>query len=86
MAHAGDGGIYSELARNGCFAEPESLYPGVLTLIPLLTGKGREHHGEILLAASQLAESGEVKPLLSEGRFTTNDIAAPHLEPRLRAP
>jgi len=35
-------------------------YSGVFTLLPLLTGVGRAHHGEILRAAARLAEAGEI--------------------------
>jgi NADPH:quinone reductase-like Zn-dependent oxidoreductase len=32
-------------------------YSGVFTLLPLLTGRGRAHHGEILAQAATLAEA-----------------------------
>ena len=35
-------------------------YSGVFTLLPLLTGVGRAHHGEILRAAARLAQAGEI--------------------------
>jgi NADPH2:quinone reductase len=50
-------------------------YSGVFTLMPLLTGRGRAHHGAILSKAAELADAGKLKPLLSERKFTTNDIA-----------
>jgi NADPH:quinone reductase len=53
-------------------------YSGVFTLHPLLTGEGRAHHGEILAQAAKLAEAGKLRPLLSEQRFSTSDIAAAH--------
>ena len=53
-------------------------YSGVFTLLPLLTGVGRAHHGEILTEAGLLAEEGKLKPLLNERRFSTEDIAAAH--------
>jgi len=55
-------------------------YSGVFTLLPLLTGEGREHHGEILARAAQLAEEGKLKPLLSERQFSTADIDDAHSE------
>jgi NADPH2:quinone reductase len=55
-----------------------STYSGVFTLLPLITGEGRAHHGSILAHAATLAEAGKLKPLLNEQRFTTNDIAAAH--------
>ncbi len=45
-------------------------YSGVFTLMPMLTGKGRAHHGEILREATKLAEAGKLKPLLSKERYT----------------
>lgn len=53
-------------------------YSGVFTLLPLLTGEGRSHHGEILAMATELAESGKLVPLLNCDRFTTMDIDAAH--------
>jgi NADPH2:quinone reductase len=45
-------------------------YSGIFTLLPLLTGQGREHHGEILAQATKLAEAGELVPALDPLRFT----------------
>lgn len=45
-------------------------YSGVFTLLPLLTGKGRLHHGDILRKAAELAESGQLIPLLNPTRFS----------------
>jgi len=53
-------------------------YSGVFTLLPLLTGEGLAHHGEILTQAGLLAEEGKLKPLLNERRFSIEDIAAAH--------
>jgi NADPH:quinone reductase-like Zn-dependent oxidoreductase len=53
-------------------------YSGVFTLMPLLTGFGRKHHGEILREAAELVDAGKVRPLLNEQRFTGADIAAAH--------
>lgn len=49
-------------------------YSGVFTLLPLLTGQGRVHHGEILRAATALAESDQLRPLLHQRRFAIDDI------------
>jgi hypothetical protein len=35
----------------------------MFTLLPVLTGHGREHHGEILREAAALADAGLLKPL-----------------------
>jgi len=45
-------------------------YSGVFTLLPMLTGKRRIHHGNILREATKLAEAGKLTPLLSQERFT----------------
>jgi len=47
----------------------------VFMLLPLLTGQGRERHGEILTLAAILAEQGKLRPLLAERRFTLDEIA-----------
>jgi NADPH:quinone reductase-like Zn-dependent oxidoreductase len=51
-------------------------YSGVFTLLPLLTGFGRSHHGQILHKAGELAGKGHLKPLLSEHQFGLDDIAS----------
>lgn len=38
--------------------------------IPLITGEGRAHHGEILRQAAELADAGKLKPLIDPNRFT----------------
>lgn len=44
-------------------------YSGVFTLLPLLTGEGRAHHGEILREATRLAEAGRIRTLLDPRPF-----------------
>jgi len=51
-------------------------YSGVFTLLPLLTGQDRAHHGKILARAASIAEAGELKPLLTAERFGIADIEA----------
>jgi len=51
-------------------------YSGVFTLLPLITGENRAHHGEILARAASIAQEGELKPLLSDERFTASNIDA----------
>ena len=51
-------------------------YSGVFTLLPLLSGLGRSHHGQILQAAADLADKGQLGPLLSEQHFGPEDIVA----------
>lgn len=53
-------------------------YSGVFTLLPMLTGKGREHHGEILREAAALADAGLLKPLLDPRRYTLDTVAQAH--------
>jgi NADPH:quinone reductase-like Zn-dependent oxidoreductase len=53
-------------------------YSGVFTLLPLLTGKGRPHHGAILREAAALVDSGKLKPLLNEQRFSFTEVDAAH--------
>ena len=45
-------------------------YSGVFTLLPLLTGEGRAHHGWIMREATRLAEMGKITPRLDPRRFT----------------
>jgi NADPH:quinone reductase len=49
-------------------------YSGVFTLLPMLTGEGRAHHGEILREATKLCEAGKIVPKLDPRRFTLDTI------------
>jgi NADPH:quinone reductase-like Zn-dependent oxidoreductase len=49
-------------------------YSGVFTLLPLLTGEGRPHHGDILREAARLVEGGKVVPRLDARRFTLETV------------
>ena len=51
-------------------------YSGVFTLLPLLSGQGFVHHGEILRRAAALADAGKLTPLLAGRLFSTADIEA----------
>ncbi|MFJ9532173.1 zinc-dependent alcohol dehydrogenase family protein [Herbaspirillum sp. NPDC101396] len=44
-------------------------YSGVFTLMPLLTGKGRAHHGEIMEQATKLIEAGKIVVQVDPRRF-----------------
>ena len=44
-------------------------YSGVFTLLPLLTGEGRAHHGEILREAARLVEAGKIIPRVDARHF-----------------
>lgn len=50
-------------------------YSGVFTLAPLLSGEGRAHHGEIMKNATQLANSGQLKPAVNPKDFSFENIA-----------
>lgn len=50
-------------------------YSGVFTLLPLLSGEGRAHHGEIMAEATRLVEAGKLMPLLDARRFTLETIS-----------
>jgi NADPH:quinone reductase-like Zn-dependent oxidoreductase len=49
-------------------------YSGIFTLLPLLTGEGREHHGAIMTEATKLAEAGKLVPALDPRRFTLGAV------------
>lgn len=53
-------------------------YSGVFTLLPMLTGEGKAHHGEILRSATSLIEAGKVLPRVAPQRFTLDDVDAAH--------
>ena len=50
-------------------------YSGVFTLLPMLTGQGRGHHGEILREATRLVEAGNIRPHLDSRRFDLDSVA-----------
>lgn len=53
-------------------------YSGVFTLLPLLSGEGRAHHGEIMAEATRLVEAGKLLPLLDSRRFTLDSVDDAH--------
>ncbi|WDZ79017.1 zinc-dependent alcohol dehydrogenase family protein [Ensifer adhaerens] len=53
-------------------------YSGVFSLLPLLTGVGREHHGAILAEATRLIEGGKLVPALDPRSFSLGGVAAAH--------
>jgi NADPH2:quinone reductase len=50
----------------------------VFTLLPLITGESRAHHGKSLAEAAALVEAGKLKPLVNPERFLPADIEAAH--------
>jgi NADPH:quinone reductase len=51
-------------------------YSGVFRLLPLITGEGRAHHGEILTEAAALVEAGKLKPLVRQEHFSPSRLDA----------
>ena len=49
-------------------------YSGIFTLLPLLTGEGRTHHGEIMREATRLVETGALKPSVDPRHFTLETV------------
>lgn len=49
-------------------------YSGVFTLLPLLTGEGRAHHGDILRRATRLIEAGQLSPRVDPRRFSLSAL------------
>lgn len=49
-------------------------YSGVFTLLPLLTGRRREHHGHIVAQAAALADDGRLVPRLHSTTFTLGEV------------
>src|SRR6266850_5237150 len=51
-------------------------YSGVFTLLPMLTGEGRAHHGDILREATKLVAAGKIFPRLDPRHFTLSTTNA----------
>ena len=51
-------------------------YSGVFTLLPLITGKHRAHHGEIMREATALIEAGKIKPIIDPTNYSFETIEA----------
>lgn len=54
-------------------------YSGVFTLLPLLTGEGRAHHGEILREVTRLVEEGKLRPRVDQRRFNLSSVGDAYL-------
>ncbi len=50
----------------------------VLMLIPLITGVGRNHYGQILFEIKKLVESGNIKPLIHKEIFNWKQVSLAH--------
>ncbi|MET8406143.1 zinc-dependent alcohol dehydrogenase family protein [Streptomyces sp900116325] len=53
-------------------------YSGIFTLLPMLTGRGREHHGEILREVAALVDAGALTPMVDPRHFTLQTAAEAH--------
>lgn len=53
-------------------------YSGVFTLAPLLSGKGRMRHGDILAAATRLIERGALAPRVDPRRYSLETAGDAH--------
>ena len=53
-------------------------YSGVFTLLPLLTGRGRAHHGEILAQVAALADAGLLTPIVDPTPYSLETVADAH--------
>jgi NADPH2:quinone reductase len=53
-------------------------YSGVFTLLPLLTGNGRAHHGEILRSVAALADDGKITPILDQEPYNLTTATEAH--------
>ena len=53
-------------------------YTGVFTLYPMISGQGREHHGDILREIAKLVEAGRLTPRLDPHRFDLGSALAAH--------
>ncbi|CAH1668788.1 zinc-dependent alcohol dehydrogenase family protein [Chelatococcus asaccharovorans] len=55
-------------------------YSGVFTLLPMLTGEGRAHHGSILREATRLVEAGKIATWVDPRRFGLVSVEDAHSE------
>jgi NADPH:quinone reductase len=49
-------------------------YSGVFTLLPMLTGEGRAHHGDIMREATRLVEAGKLVPRVDPRHFELSSV------------
>ncbi len=54
-------------------------YSGVFTLLPMLSGKGRQQHGQILNETAKLVDAGRMKPNLDLHRYNLNSVEDAYL-------
>lgn len=51
-------------------------YSGVFTLYPLISGKNRKQHGDILRKATEMVENKGLKPILDQADYTLETVQA----------
>lgn len=54
-------------------------YSSVFTMLPLLSGQGRAHHGDIMREATKLVEAGKIKVTLDANFYTLDAFSAAHM-------
>ena len=54
-------------------------YSGVFTLLPILSGKGRAHHGDIMREATAMAEKGKLRVIVDPTRFDFDNATEAHI-------
>jgi len=54
-------------------------YSGIFTLLPLLSGEGRAHHGDIMREAAKLIDAGMLSVRLDPRKFTLSNIDDAHV-------
>jgi len=76
------GHVVSALGRGtydlGLLSFKAASYSGVFTLMPLLTGEGRDRHGAIMREATALAEAGKLAPRVDAHTFALDEVEAAH--------
>lgn len=50
-------------------------YSGIFTLQPLISGRGRAHHGDILKQATTLIEAGKIVPTVDEQHYSLSSAS-----------
>lgn len=82
QAVAYNGHVASSAAFGNHELAPSSLraasISGVFVLLPMLTGRGRARHGEILREITKLVEAGALKPIVDPNRFTLDTAREAH--------
>ncbi|GAA1971366.1 zinc-dependent alcohol dehydrogenase family protein [Catenulispora subtropica] len=53
-------------------------YSGVFTLLPLLTGRSRAHHGRVLAEAAELIDAGKITPILDPTPYHLGTVEEAH--------